>query len=103
MEKVRPQSYASVESAPKVNELKSTPTTHLISCDKEGVSQDTVEKRLRENLRLKDLKARIVSIKNTQKGVAITSKNRDDNRLIEDAIREKEMLLFCATLSCLNR
>lgn len=51
-----------------------------------------VEKRLRENLKLKDLKVLILSTKRTQKEVATTTKYRKDEKLIKAAIRENERL-----------
>lgn len=63
----------------------------LISAEAEGDS-DQIEKKIRDNLKPRDLEVGILSAKRKQKRIAIKTKNQEDTTLTENAIKESRRL-----------
>lgn len=77
---------------PKSKVVKGTPQILLIIPSQEDLTPEVIERKLKANLKPRDLKVGILRMTRTAKGVALTTKDKEDNELIETTIKENSKL-----------
>lgn len=77
---------------PATKEVKGTPQTLLICSNEDKITLEVIEKQLRDNLKPKDLKVRILRMRKTAKGISLTKKDKEGNELLEAVIKENAKL-----------